>query len=83
MHDALFDSKLGKGVGRFIFKAQIWQKATAWKNFVKTEYISKHGVVGCESCGQCRLGDTLCICPETCPKGARQWAMWWQKFRPL
>lgn len=69
MHDALFDSKLGKGVGRFIFKAQIWQKATAAKTLLKTEYISKHGVVGCESCGQCRLGDTLYICPETCPKG--------------
>ena len=31
--------------------------------------MSKHGVVGCESCGQCRLADTLYICPETCPKG--------------
>ncbi len=25
--------------------------------------------MGCESCGQCRLSDTLYICPETCPKG--------------
>ena len=36
---------------------------------LKTEHLSKHAVVGCESCGQCRLGETLYICPETCPKG--------------
>ncbi len=35
---------------------------------LKTEHLSKHAVVGCESCGQCRLGETLYICPETCPK---------------
>jgi len=69
MHDALFDSKLAKGMGRFIFKAPFWERAGAAKTLLKTEYLSKHGVVGCESCGQCRLGDTLYICPETCPKG--------------
>ncbi|RKG31173.1 methylenetetrahydrofolate reductase C-terminal domain-containing protein [Acinetobacter tianfuensis] len=69
MHDALFDSKVARGLGRFIFKASFWERASAAKTLLKTEYISKHGVVGCESCGQCRLGDTLYICPETCPKG--------------
>ena len=33
------------------------------------EHWSKHPLVGCESCGHCRLDDTLYICPETCPKG--------------
>lgn len=69
MHDALFDSKIAKGLGQFIFKAAFWDSALAAKTLIKTEFISKHGVVGCESCGQCRLGDTLYICPETCPKG--------------
>jgi methylenetetrahydrofolate reductase (NADPH) len=31
--------------------------------------MSKHSISGCESCGQCRIADTLYICPETCPKG--------------
>ena len=69
MHEALFESKIAKGVGRFIFRAAWWENTPAAKALLKTEYISKHGVVGCGSCGQCRLGDTLYICPETCPKG--------------
>lgn len=69
MHKALFESKIAKGVGHFIFKASFWENAPAAKALLKTEFISKQGIVGCESCGQCRLGDTLYICPETCPKG--------------
>lgn len=69
MHDALFDSKLAKGVGKFIFKASFWENKPISNALLKTEFLSKHRVVGCESCGQCRLGDTLYICPETCPKG--------------
>lgn len=69
MHKALFESKIAKGVGHFIFKASLWENTPAAKALLKTEFISKQGIVGCESCGQCRLGDTLYICPETCPKG--------------
>lgn len=69
MHDALFESKIAKGVGRYIFKAPFWENIPAAKALLKLELLTKHGVVGCESCGQCRLGDTLYICPETCPKG--------------
>ena len=69
MHDALFDSKIAKGVGRFIFNTPFWERRAAAQTLLKTEWISKHSIVGCESCGQCRLGDTLYICPETCPKG--------------
>lgn len=69
MHDAMFDSKVGKGIGGLIFKSRLWNQSTANKMLLKTELMSKHSVVGCESCGQCRLGETLYICPETCPKG--------------
>jgi methylenetetrahydrofolate reductase (NADPH) len=69
MHDALFESKLAKGVGRFIFNFNVWDRSRAKQALLKTEHLSKHVVVGCESCGQCRLGETLYICPETCPKG--------------
>ena len=69
IHGALFDSQLAQGIGRFIFKKAFWQNTVAAKALLKVEYFSKHSVVGCESCGQCRLGETLYICPETCPKG--------------
>lgn len=69
MHDLMFDSKLAKGVGGFIFKSKMWNKGFASKALLKSEFLSKHHVMGCESCGQCRIADTLYICPETCPKG--------------
>ena len=69
MHELFFSSKLAKGAGSYIFSAKLWQKPKADAALLKTEFISKHGIVGCESCGQCRLGETLYICPETCPKG--------------
>lgn len=69
MHDALFDAKISKGIGGFIFKSSFWNNALIDRALLKTELLTKHSVVGCESCGQCRLGDTLYICPETCPKG--------------
>ena len=69
MHATLFESKIGKGFGKFVFNTPFWEGKTATKALMKTEHIAKHGVVGCESCGQCRLGETLYICPETCPKG--------------
>lgn len=69
IHELFFESKLAKNVGKFIFKADYWKHASAAKVLLNTEYVMKHHVVGCESCGQCRLGDTLYVCPETCPKG--------------
>lgn len=69
LHAALFDSKVAKGLGRFILKQSFWNKKLATHALVQTEKITKHHTLGCESCGQCRLGDTLYICPETCPKG--------------
>ena len=69
MHDALFQSSVARGIGFFIFKAQFWNRSLSMKALLKTEFISKHHIVGCESCGLCRLADTLYICPETCPKG--------------
>lgn len=69
MHEALFESKIAKGIGRFIFQASFWENSVASKALLKLEFMMKHSVVGCESCGACRLGDTLYICPETCPKG--------------
>ena len=69
MHDALFQFSVARGIGHFIFKAEFWNQTFASKALLKAEFMTKHGVVGCESCGLCRLADTLYICPETCPKG--------------
>lgn len=69
MHETVFNSKVGKGLGQFIFKRQFWNHKPARKALLTTEWLSKYHVVGCESCGQCRLAETLYICPETCPKG--------------
>ena len=69
MHDSMFDSRIARNVGRKFFNAKLWSGHFANQLLIKSEYFSKHGVVGCESCGQCRLADTLYICPETCPKG--------------
>jgi len=33
------------------------------------ERAVKRPLVGCDTCGRCRLEDTLYTCPETCPKG--------------
>ena len=68
-HDWLFDSALAQKIGRFVFQRQFWQHGFAAKSILAVEHASKHAVVGCESCGQCRLAETLYICPETCPKG--------------
>ncbi|MCU4413707.1 methylenetetrahydrofolate reductase C-terminal domain-containing protein [Acinetobacter sp. WU_MDCI_Axc73] len=69
MHRFFFDSPVAMGVGQFIFKPSFWNRSKANQILLSIEYISKHSLVGCESCGQCRLADTLYICPETCPKG--------------
>ncbi|MCY6410776.1 methylenetetrahydrofolate reductase C-terminal domain-containing protein [Acinetobacter sp. VNH17] len=69
MHNILFDSRPAMGVGRFVFKASFWNKPKASHLLLKVEHLSKRSIVGCESCGQCRLSETLYICPETCPKG--------------
>ncbi|MFW2097422.1 methylenetetrahydrofolate reductase C-terminal domain-containing protein [Acinetobacter sp. ULE_I057] len=69
IHSTMFNSSLVKGLGAYIFSAGFWNKALAAKLLLQAEYLSKHFIVGCESCGQCRLAETLYICPETCPKG--------------
>lgn len=69
MHHIFFASHAAIGIGRFIFKANFWNKPRPQHLLLKMEHWSKQHLVGCESCGQCRLDDTLYICPETCPKG--------------
>ncbi|CAG68621.1 MULTISPECIES: methylenetetrahydrofolate reductase C-terminal domain-containing protein [Acinetobacter] len=69
MHRMFFESKMARTIGHFVFKPSFWNRSNAQNILLKIEHSSKHRLVGCESCGECRLGDTLYICPETCPKG--------------
>lgn len=69
IHGAFFQSTVGQAIGRAMFKLPLWKHPLAKKMILKAEHLTKHSAVGCESCGQCRLAETLYICPETCPKG--------------
>lgn len=65
----LFESKVAKASDILFSSHGFGMGRLQHKHCLKLNLSIKHGVVGCESCGQCRLGDTLYICPETCPKG--------------
>lgn len=69
LHETMFNSKVAKSIGKCVFKANVWNGPLIAKALLSTEALSKYKMLGCESCGTCRLGDTLYICPETCPKG--------------
>ncbi|KAA8732099.1 methylenetetrahydrofolate reductase [Acinetobacter qingfengensis] len=69
LHAVFFHSKLAMRFGYWLFSAKFWKKSQAQRTLLILEHASKHALVGCESCGQCRLDQTLYICPETCPKG--------------
>ena len=69
IHGSFFQSTLSKKIGNLLFRSALWRLPLANKMLLKAEHSTKHSIVGCESCGLCRLADTLYICPETCPKG--------------
>lgn len=47
----------------------IWKADMAAGALHAVERAVKRPLVGCDTCGRCRLQDTLYVCPETCPKG--------------
>ncbi len=47
----------------------IWKAGVAADALHAVERTVKRPLVGCDTCGRCRLQDTLYVCPETCPKG--------------
>lgn len=47
----------------------MWQAGVAANALRAVERTIKRPLVGCDTCGSCRLQDTLYVCPETCPKG--------------
>lgn len=47
----------------------MWQAGVAANALRAVERTIKRPLVGCDTCGSCRLQNTLYVCPETCPKG--------------
>ncbi|QXH47730.1 methylenetetrahydrofolate reductase C-terminal domain-containing protein [Pseudomonas xanthosomatis] len=70
MHHQLFSrsTALSKAFGWAVTRP-LWANSTAAQWLHQLERRIKRPMVGCDTCGSCRLEDTLYICPETCPKG--------------
>lgn len=70
IHGQLFNRSgwLGSAFGWSVTRP-IWKTGVAAHALHAVERTVKRPLVGCDTCGRCRLQDTLYVCPETCPKG--------------
>ncbi|WP_275547861.1 methylenetetrahydrofolate reductase C-terminal domain-containing protein [Pseudomonas sp. Marseille-Q0931] len=70
LHSLVFNrsSYASRGFG-WAVQRRIWTTPSGARLLCKVERSLKSPLVGCDTCGSCRLEDTLYICPETCPKG--------------
>jgi methylenetetrahydrofolate reductase (NADPH) len=69
VHGRFFSRKgwLGKAFG-WSMTRPVWEAGMAAHALHALERAVKRPVVGCDTCGNCRLHDMLYVCPETCPK---------------
>ncbi|MFK3769334.1 methylenetetrahydrofolate reductase C-terminal domain-containing protein [Pseudomonas putida] len=69
-HALLFSRNnwLSKAFG-WAVRQPLWASDSGARWLHGLERIVKRPLLGCDTCGRCRLEDTLYICPETCPKG--------------
>ena len=72
MHRQFFSRRgwLSKALG-WSMTRPIWQTAVAAHALHAVERMVKRPLVGCDTCGSCRLQETLYVCPETCPRAWR------------
>lgn len=70
LHSHLFDraTLLSRAFG-WAVRRPLWSTAGGARWLHRIERSLKRPLVGCDTCGHCRLEDTLYTCPETCPKG--------------
>ncbi|MEN4827355.1 methylenetetrahydrofolate reductase C-terminal domain-containing protein [Pseudomonas sp. P39-UII1] len=59
---------LSKAFG-WTVRRPFWNTARGARWLHGLERCVKRPLLGCDTCGRCRLEDTLYVCPETCPKG--------------
>lgn len=70
LHSLIFSRRnyTSRGVG-WAVQRRLWSTPHGARWLHQLERGLKRPLVGCDTCGNCRLDDTLYICPETCPKG--------------
>ncbi|TDQ39600.1 methylenetetrahydrofolate reductase C-terminal domain-containing protein [Thiopseudomonas denitrificans] len=70
VHEQLFDRNgwPGRAFG-WCMAQPVWKKPWPARTLHAVERAIKRPLLGCDTCGTCRLQDTLYVCPETCPKG--------------
>jgi len=70
LHSLLFDRSnwLSRSFGWAVTRP-VWRTAQGARLLHQLERSIKRPLLGCDTCGRCRLEDTLYICPESCPKG--------------
>lgn len=70
MHSLLFSRRngLSQAFG-WAVRQPVWSTGLGAQVLHTAERAVKRPLLGCDTCGRCRLEDTLYICPETCPKG--------------
>ena len=66
--DWIHDFAFGDGLGARVMSPVLRARADGGV-FHGVERLLKRPLLGCESCGMCRLAATQYVCPETCPKG--------------
>ncbi len=69
-HDLFFSRRgwLSRAFGWGVTRP-LWKTGRAANALHIIERGVKRPLVGCDTCGRCRLHETLYVCPETCPKG--------------
>lgn len=69
VHQVMFDDhSIGAALLKPVFRA-VNATALGKRGLLKLEHMTKAAILGCETCGFCRIEHLLYICPETCPKG--------------
>lgn len=68
VHHVLFEKGLVAGLFGAAVK-NVKRRSRPGRLLSALEETVKNPVVGCETCGMCRLAATQYVCPETCPKG--------------
>lgn len=68
IHKSFFESGLPARLMRTVI-GKVARGSSKDKILTQVEGFIKGPLVGCETCGHCRLAMTQYICPETCPKG--------------
>lgn len=70
LHHQLFSrTALLSRVFGWAVQRPLWTSPGGARWLHRLERSVKRPLVGCDTCGRCRLEDTLYTCPETCPKG--------------